>query len=60
MFPRELFIELRLSKKQVEKLQRWRKDGHSEWFPMWFWNCSHVLFVNEDLYHEYILRLGKP
>jgi len=59
VFPRELFIELKLSKKQIEKVKGWKKDGHSEWFPMWFCSLERVLFVNEDLWNEYLRKKGK-
>lgn len=52
MFPRELFIELRLSKKQIEKVKGWEKQGHSI-IPMWFANYERVLFIDEETFNEW-------
>lgn len=57
-FPKELFIELRLSKRQVLKVREWEKDGHSI-VPMWFANLERVLFVDQDLFDEWIREKGK-
>lgn len=59
VWPKEMFIELELSPKQVQKLRRWKKQGHNEWFPMWFCSLERVLFVNEDLFHEWTEKKAK-
>jgi hypothetical protein len=53
-FPSELFIELTLSPKQVEKVRGWEKDGHSV-MPMWFTNCERVLFLDQERFEEWLL-----
>lgn len=57
-WPREVFIELRLSKKQIEKVQGWKKDGHS-FMPLWFANLSRVLIVDQEGFEEWLLRKEK-
>jgi len=58
-FPRELFIELKLSKAQIEKVRAWDRAGHT-FFPMWFASFRRILIVNEELFHGWIERKGKP
>lgn len=57
MFPRDFFIELRLSKRQVLKVRGWEKEGHSV-MPMWFTSCERVLFLDQERFEEWILRPG--
>lgn len=57
-FPSELFIELRLSKRQVLKVRGREKDGHSV-MPMWFSNCERVLFLDQERFEEWLLEKGK-
>lgn len=52
VWPSELFIELRLSRKQIEKVRRWEKQGHS-FFPMWFCSLERVLFVDQEAFDEW-------
>lgn len=55
MFPRDLFIELRLSKKQIEKVRGWERAGHT-FLPMWFANCERVLFIDEEAFNEWTTK----
>lgn len=57
-WPRELFIELTLSRRQVLKVRRWLKKGH-HFFPMWFCTFSGVLFVDQEAFEEWCLNEGK-
>lgn len=57
-FPQELFIELRLSKRQILKVRGWEKDGHSV-MPMWATNCERVLFLDQERFEEWLSRKGK-
>jgi hypothetical protein len=49
---------LRLSKRQALKVRGWERAGHMV-IPMWFVSCDRVLFIDEDLFHEWIERKGK-
>jgi len=55
VFPKELFIELKLSKRQILKVRGWERAGHSI-FPMWFTSCERVLFIDEELFNEWTKR----
>jgi hypothetical protein len=57
-WPRELFIELTLSPKQVQKVREWQKQGHS-FFPMWNVNCKQVIFVDQEAFEEWTLKKEK-
>jgi hypothetical protein len=54
-FPADLFIELRLSKRQILKVKGWQKEGHPI-IPMWFWTCERVLFFDEYRLDEWIRK----
>lgn len=55
MFPRDLFIELRLSKRQILKVRGWEKEGH-QFFPMWFCSLERVLFVDQTRWEKWEAR----
>jgi hypothetical protein len=51
MFPRNSFIELTLSPKDVKKMRRWVEEGvHIS--VVWYANYSRVLFVDVDKFKE--------
>jgi hypothetical protein len=54
-FPRELFIELTLSPKDVKKMRQWEKEGHTV-TPLWYANCKRVLFVDWTRFEEWKKR----
>jgi hypothetical protein len=54
-FPRELFIELTLSPKDVEKMLQWEKQDDLV-TPIWFCNCERVLLVNWTKFEKWKKR----
>lgn len=54
-WPRELFFELTLSPKAVEKMRQWEKEGHVV-TPIFYANCQRVLFVDWTRFEEWQKR----
>ena len=59
VFPEELFIELTLSPKDVQKMLRWEKDG-AKITTMWYCNCRRVLFINDASFEAWKSGKRKP
>jgi hypothetical protein len=58
-WPEELFIELRLSKKQTKRMKQWAKEGKTV-LPFWGCTFEYLLFVDQIGLEEWIREKGKP